>query len=259
MVLVLVGTAVLLYLVLREGIAVIDRKLLPVLIAMGVLVVAMPYMLLGIWGLHFRYPFVALLLLIVAVRPNPHHPATKAVGAAAMTLALISIGDAAIDFQQRDHRLQEVRRAFALAEPGGAILIAGQYNPECLPCGVIQVDEIYASALAAIERQMFVPSLFTATSLVAASPRRHDLDVPRGWPLTRQQLLDGRDRPLPVRGPELDLRHPYWYSWDKNFNYLLWLRSDEETLDDIPGLQRVAAGDAFVLYRIRQRLRTAAP
>lgn len=248
-----VGLVVLLYIVWREGIAVIDRRLLPIVASVGLLVIAMPYMFLGIWGLHFRYPFVALLLLIAAVRPNPRHPAISVVWALVMLLVIVSIVDAASGMYERNRRLQEVREAFVLTEPGGAILSAGQYDPACLPCGVVQIDEIYASALAAIERRMFVPNLFTATSLVAASPLRHDLDVPRGWPVTRQQLVNDRDRPLPARGPMLDLRHPYWYSWDRHFDYLLWLRYGDESLDDVDGLQRLASGESFILYRIQKR------
>jgi hypothetical protein len=97
---------------------------------------------------------------------------------------------------------------------------------------------------------MFVPLLFTATSLVAAAPDRHDLDVPHGVPVSRQALIEGRGRPLPQRGRTHDPRHPYWHSWDENFDYLLWMREGDRTLDDIPGLERLATGEIFVFYRI---------
>src|SRR3546814_715084 len=97
---------------------------------------------------------------------------------------------------------------------------------------------------------MFVPLLFTATSFVAAAPDRHVLDVPYGLPIPRAALVDGRAKPLLQRGPAHDPRHRYWHSWDENFDYLLWMRAGNQDLNDIPGLERLAAGEVFVLYRI---------
>src|SRR3546814_4316039 len=65
---VLLATLLLLFAVLRHGFAEIDRRLLPLPLALACLCLVMPNMVLGIWGLDFRYPFIALLLLISAVR-----------------------------------------------------------------------------------------------------------------------------------------------------------------------------------------------
>lgn len=251
--LVLLGIFVLLYGVLRHRMATLDESLRPLLFAMLFLVVAMPSMLLGIWGLDFRYPFVALLLLISAVRLRPGLRGTRIASALAMVLALLSLGSASFEFYKVDHRQQQVRDAFASTEPGSALLVAGAYDPDCPGCFPAWINELHVGSLAAIERQMFVPLLFTATSFVAASPQRHDLDVPHGLPISRQNLIEGRDLPLPSRPQEHDPKHPYWHSWDENFDYLLWLRGSEETLDDIAGLERLESGEVFVLYRITKR------
>ena len=65
--LILLLVFLLLYGVLRHGLGTFDRRLLPLIVVMLGLVAVMPNMLLGIWGLDFRYPFIALLLAIVAV------------------------------------------------------------------------------------------------------------------------------------------------------------------------------------------------
>ena len=175
-----------------------------------------------------------------------------------MLVAIVAVGMAGHEFYETDRRLQEVRHALKRAEPGTALLVAGQYDPACVGCFPKQIDALHAGALAVIERQMFVPTLFTATSLVAASPKRHDLDVPGGLPRRRDDLIVGRTLALPERGPEHDAAHPYWYSWDANYDYLLWLRGNGESLDDIAGLERLASGEIFVLYRIHGPLQGVA-
>lgn len=251
--LVLLGLLLLAYGVLRHRIAEIDRRLLPLALAMAALCIVMPSMVLGIWGLDFRYPFVALLLLLAAVRFRDQPRWAGAVKGAVVTLAAVAMVGAAVQFAETDRKQQELRRALTLAAPGGALLVAGDYDPDCPACFPPWIDQLHAGALAAIERQMFVPLLFTATSFVSAAPARHDLDVPSGMPVPRRALIEGRDRPLPSRGPAHDPWHPYWHSWDENFDYLLWMRSEVRPLVGIAGLERIAAGEVFELYRILKR------
>lgn len=244
------GIVLLLYAVLRYRLADLDRKLLPLLPALAVLCIVMPNMVLGIWGMDLRYAFVALLLAIVAVRLRPAVRGGHWVRLAAMAVAALALASGAFQFSENDRRQQEVRRALALAEPGGALLVAGDYDPDCPKCLPAWADLLHAGSLAAIERQMFVPLLLTGTSPVAAASARHDLDVPDGGPVSRQQLLSGRQAQLPKRGPAHDPRHPYWYSWDRNFDYLLWMRTGDQSLDDVAGLERIASGEVFDLYWI---------
>lgn len=249
-ILVLLAILLLFYGALRHRLAVIDRAFLPLLVVMAVLVVAMPSMVLGIWGLDFRYPFVALLLAIAAVRPLPQARGASALRGAVLAIATVSLAGAAVQFADTHRKQEELRQAVALAEPGGALLVAGDYDPDCPRCYPEWIDQLHAASLAAVERQMFVPLLFTATSFVAAAPERHRLDVPYGLPVTRAALLEGRFRELPQRGTGHDPRHPYWHSWGENFDYVIWMRANASSLDDVPGLQRLSAGEIFVLYRV---------
>lgn len=250
---------VLLYAVLRHGLGAIDRRLLPLIAAMAGLVVVMPNMVLGIWGLDFRYPFIALLLTIVAVRLPPRVRGGGYVRGCVLAIAVAALAGAALQFAETHRKQDELRRAVALAEPGGALLVAGDYDADCPRCFPAWIDQLHVGSLAAIERQMFVPLLFSATSFVSAAPGRHDLDVPHGMPVSRHALVDGRNRPLPRRGPEHDPRHPYWFAWDENFDYLLWMRSGQRTLTGIDGLERLASGEVFELYRIVRRSPQGAP
>lgn len=251
--LVLLALLFLSYGVLRHRVAELDRRLLPLVLAMAVLCAVMPSMVLGIWGLDFRYPFVALLLLLAAVRFRGRPRRAGAMKAGILSLAAIAMVAGAIQFAETDRKQQELRRALTLAAPGGALLVAGDYDPDCRDCFPAWIDQLHVGALAAIERQMFVPLLFTATSFVSAAPARHDLDVPYGMPVSREALIEGRYRPLPQRGLAHDPWHPYWHSWDENFDYLLWLRSDARPLTGIAGLERIATGEVFELYRIVKR------
>ena len=248
---ILMAILVLFFLILRRRWASLDGRLLPLVVGMVVLVVAMPKMVLGIWGLDFRYPFVLLMLMIASLRPTPECHRSVAVAGIILAVVLGALGGAVLQFAETDRRQQEVREAFALVEPGGALLVAGAYDPDCPTCLPDWVDAFHAGSLAAIERQMFVPLLFTGTSPVAAAPSRYDLDVPYGWPVSRRALIEGRGRSLPRRGTEPDPAHSYWYGWDEHFDYLLWMRLEgNEDLYDIQGLEPLAAGEVFILYRI---------
>src|SRR3546814_15585748 len=54
---VLLATLLLLFAVLRHGFAEIDRRLLPLPPALACLCLVMPHMVLGLWGVAFRYHF----------------------------------------------------------------------------------------------------------------------------------------------------------------------------------------------------------
>ncbi len=248
--LVLLAVLVLGYGLLRRGAARMDRELKPLLWALAVLVVAMPNMVMGIWGLDFRFPFVALLLLITAVQPGASVVATRMFRVVLLVVVGVSLSAGGLQMAHNNATQEEIRDALAKAEPGGALLVAGDYDPACPRCFPPWIDFMHSGSLAAIERGMFVPLLFTATSLVEAAPARAALDVPHGWPVTRQALLEGRERILTAPVGRHDPGHAYWNDWTRHFDYLLWLRNGEAGLDGIQELERVSAGEVFVLYRI---------
>lgn len=248
--LILLALLLLGYGLLRTRFARLDKALQPLLWPMLFLVAVMPNMVLGIWGLDFRFPFVALLLFLVAVQPDPQLASTRLAQVALLAVSFGAVAAGGFLLAQNDRAQQEIREALARTEAGGALLVAGDYDPACPGCFPEWIDYMHSGALAAIEQRMFVPLLFTATSPVAASPKRSRLDVPHGWPVSRRALLDGRERPLERPKGAHDPAHAYWHDWPRHFDYLLWLRAGEADLRDLDGLERIAEGRAFVLYRI---------
>ncbi|NIA67217.1 hypothetical protein HBA54_01270 [Pelagibius litoralis] len=248
--LVLLAILVLIYGLLRRGEAKLDGDLKPLLWAMAALVIAMPNMVLGIWGLDFRFPFIGLLLLVAAIRPAASVMASRLVQGLVLAMVGASLLAGGLQMARNDEVQQEIRQALRMTEAGGALLVAGDYDPNCRGCFPAWIDFMHSGSLAAIERGMFVPLLFTATSLVEAAPGRAELDVPHGWPVPRQALEKGRERALeqPVR--RHDPAHAYWNDWPRNFDYLLWMRSGRGSLDGLGGLERLAEGEVFVLYRV---------
>ena len=248
--LVLLALLLLLYGLQRRGHMALDKDLKVLLWAMLALVVAMPNMVLGIWGLDFRFPFVALLLFVAAVHPSAEIAASRLFRGFLHALVAVSLLTGGLQLARNDGEQQAIRQALAEAEPGGALLVAGDYDPACPGCFPDWIDFMHSGSLAAIESAMFVPLLFTATSPVEASPRRRALDVPHGWPVTRQALEEGRDRPLSDPRHPHDPAHAYWHDWPHSFDYLLWLRREGSDLDGLRGLERLADGRVFVLYRV---------
>ena len=247
---ILVVSLLLVYSLLRRRLAVIDGQLKPLLWAMLVLVIAMPSKNLGIWGLDFRFPAVALILLVAAVRPSSSLGGTALLNAVLAALVGTALLAGGLAMAGKDRELQAIRQALQQAEPGGALLVAGGYDPVCRGCYPAWADYLHSGSLAVIERSMFVPMLFTATSPVAAAPARVNLDVPYGWPPSEEVLRDDRHRSLDEPLRQHDPDHRYWHGWPKHFDYLLWLRQNGTELHGLEELEKVTEGRLFVLYRI---------
>ena len=249
--LIMVGLLCLGYWLLRSGNAKITRNMIPIVLAVLGLTILMPNMIFGIWGLDFRFPFLLLLLTIASMQITATGRTRRVINLACMTLTVTALGAAAFTFHRTDHIHQDIREAAATMQPGSALLVAGSYPPSCPGCLDGWVNYIHAGSLAAVESQAFVPLLFTATSFVKASEPKRALDVPYGTPVRRQALEHGLGHPLPPAAEGHDPARRYWNDWPNHFDYVLWLRVEEdETLDDFDQLTPMVENQGFVLYRV---------
>ena len=248
---ILIGCLCLGYWLLRSGNAKIIRPMIPVVLAVLGLTILMPNKIFGIWGIDFRFPFLLLLLTIASMQITATGRTRRVINVACMALTVTALGTAAFTFNRTNHVHQDIREAVTRINPGSALLVAGSYPSSCPTCLNGWVNYVHAGSLAAIESQAFVPLLHTATSFVEASEARRALDVPYGPPVPRQALEHGLGHPLPptTKGHDPDRR--YWNDWPNHFDYVLWLRTDDdETLDDFDQLAALVESEGFVLYRV---------
>ena len=109
------------------------------------------------------------------------------------------------------------------------------------------------STLATIERDAFVPSLFTGTTtLHPRAAMRSISDTPQGKGIHLADLvatLEGRPGITPSSG--VDNGQAYWRNWPADFDHVLWQHFG--AAPDVPlpvQLEPIAIGQVFSLYRI---------
>jgi hypothetical protein len=106
--------------------------------------------------------------------------------------------------------------------------------------------------LATIERDAFVPFLFTGVTVVHLQPGYEALATPHGHPVSLAALDEGLRRAdeahlTPDDGAG---RRIYWFGWSEKFDYLLWAHFGAP-VDGLPAnLELVATSATANLYRI---------
>jgi hypothetical protein len=210
-------------------------------------------MLLNIWGVEFRLPIVAAIVLIAALSPSAATgPRTKAtilagivllLGARCMTTASLwnAIGA----------QIAQVRAVAALLPPGQRLLVVDA--PQDAPLRLATRATIQQISLtAAIDRDAFIPSLFVGTSPLRLLPAMQNSASQGVNPLDFAQLEYGFVHPAPP-GPVPAWRdggQMYWLGWPEKFDYVLVLNYGG-AIPQLPGiLHRLAGNDIASLYQI---------
>jgi hypothetical protein len=107
---------------------------------------------------------------------------------------------------------------------------------------------------AVIDRDAFVPYLFSGLTTIRVQPGLRTISTPNGLPLSPSQLLDGlsaagttADDPSDGEGGGGRI---YWRNWPKNFEYVLVQRfgADPGTLP--PNLHLMTHAADMDLYRV---------
>jgi hypothetical protein len=196
------------------------------LVCLAIICVLMPNTLFGVWAVDFRLPPVLLMLLIASTRPKfligrPARPVVAGVVAAMVMLRVISLWP---QFQLADRQFTEFKdaiRGMGMTE-GARVLVSLDDAPGKL--ALPQRAFWHLAQIAVIERQAFVPFLFTGVTQVRPTARNRDLDTPVGHPLESVELTSGLDSEFiaQYRNRILDAyRRVYWADWPKHFDYLI--------------------------------------
>jgi hypothetical protein len=252
----LVGAFVLapvLGLLLARGMRVASA-LSPPLLAVTLAALAAPAILLNIWGIAFRLPFVVAIVLIAAVSPRRlNRPAACAVLASLAALIGIRAWTATALLHKLDAQVGQIRQVVAQLPIGARLLIVD--GPQNAPGRLAPLATIqHMGLVATIDRDAFVPMLFTGTTPLQLLPKMRDAASPGGGigAVTLAQLRDGFARASPPGELPIyrDGARVYWLGWPRKYDDVLITHFGGDIGSLPPVLHRVAGNDVADLYGI---------
>lgn len=224
----------------------------PIVAALVAVAVCIPEWLVGTWGADLRLPVVAALVLVSGVTIDLRPRASVALLAAVAALVALKAGHAAITLQAADRQVAELRLMLAQLPRGARLMVSSVKSGDATVKVAPHSMTAHAPLLATIDRDAFVPILFTElTTLKPRAAMRPISDTPQGTAVRMQDLLAERPAAAPRPAADSRGRVAYWHNWQADFDYLLWHHSGTTQPAPPPHvLQPVATGTAFNLYRI---------
>jgi hypothetical protein len=234
------------------------------LFAMALTAVAVPNWLSGSWLADIRLP-VALPFVIIASARLDLARFRSAGFWAGVAVALLALRVWAISETWRDYdrHYAEFRDASQVITPGARLLIVEERPiPDAarslkdVPSALTQRCEEefwHMSALAVIDRSAFIPSLFVGATPVRPTPRNAGLFHTQTTPLSPELLalsMTAEQMKALGAGPNFLGELPYWDTWPRNFDYVLWINFGKAQTLDLNPLQLAKRGSFFNIYRV---------
>ena len=230
---------------------VFDRRMACVCVAVFALMMATPEHVAGVWGLHFRFGPALLALIAASIRFAPQAARARAVFPALLGAVLVlQVQNVAPKMAAAEAFHDRLRTDLALLPAGARVLFA--YQPGML----LRVAQ-HAGALAVIERDAFVPSLFTNTSPVGVRPEWRNRHLPAGRRPDLAALAAAAGDPAPVAANGL-WAETYYDGWPEAFTHVLYMRAGDGPAPDLVGAAPVVARPDYVLYAVGKN-RASAP
>jgi hypothetical protein len=243
-----------LHLARRKKMLLAENMALP-LICLAIICLVMPNTLLGVWGVDFRLPPVLLMLLIAATQPETlmARPQQKMAAIMIATVVMARVVTVWPQLQQANRQFLEFKNATHTIAEGSRVLVSGDDIP-----GRLALPErayLNLALIAVIERNAFVPGLFTGNMQVRPAARNREIDAVVNPAVRSEDIVLGLD-------PDFSAYylnrtdHPngrvYWAGWPKHFDYLV--RINPAPLDDRVSaeLETVLHYSYFEIARIRK-------
>ena len=208
------------------------------------LVIIIPSSIFGIWGLHLRFTAPLLIVAVASIAVTAAFPARlkpALAGGFAVLGALLYV-NAGLKMSVINAQANGLKEQLADIPMGSKVL--GVYVD--LFSGT--AFNTHALSLAVIERNAYVPNLFTNTSFVDVTPAMVDLHMPQSNPVFAKDLAALAER------PRIASENGYWSQqfandWPGQWDYLLMFKSaDQDALSDLP-VCAVSATPEIILYK----------
>ena len=230
----------------------LSSAILPAILAVGGVAVCMPNMLLGTFGMDVRLPLLVVLLLIGATSTTERMGRVLggAVLGGMLVLSTLRSADIATALREVDGQISEVRQVVAAMPRGMRVLVVDTSLPRLSI--VPPWATWHVAMVAVIDRDAFVPYLFTGLGTVRPVPALRDSSTPNGNAISLADLADGvgrRDGPAGAAADGTGKRI-YWLGWADKFDYVLIEHFGNRPAMLPANLRQVASSSVADLYRI---------
>jgi hypothetical protein len=218
--------------------------------AMMLATLLLPGAPLGLWGMQFRLPVVAAVVLAAGLRPLRAGWPEAAAATLAGALFLGHVGTIAAAWRPVDAHYRELQAALAHLPRGSRVLAFRAEGPgdPAIPRGPL-FTWIHMPALAVIERDAFYPNLHKQPMMTVHASALTAPISPHESPLVSDRHLWAG---LAAAGlPRIDGigRVAYWHDWPRQFDMAVGLHFGA-TPPLPPALRPVHRGSFFTLYRV---------
>ncbi len=216
-----------------------------VVIVLGGLSLAAPVWLHNVAYVHYRLPFLFVLLLIAASRPTGVQPVRYWAAAAALGLLIVVRTFMMLDYwKSHDIEVRELVQSFEKLDRGAILLTVG----------TAEVPRHWHSpALAVIERDAFVPTLFTEVTMLSVQPEflvfRENLTPFLEIDSLAAALEAANDGTEYPPNGDTDSGNIALRSWWRDFSHVLVIDYQKSGNPFPDYLQLVHEGSYFSLYR----------
>ena len=220
--------------------------LMPMLIAGGIVYMAMPRVLFASYLADQRLPIAIAFMAVACFRLEMKQEFVRRlflIGSLGLLAARVAEVD--IAWANAAPATLEMRESLKKIQRGSKVLVA--YTDSNMPNEVQHLGLVHAVSLAIIERQALITTAFTTKGKQIMHVRpdyRKLVDTEDGTPPTIDQLV------LDAVGRSPD-DTSYWHDWVKKYDYVYLLFTDEDSDNPMPDKLKTAfEGDNFQLYRI---------
>jgi hypothetical protein len=227
----------------------------PAALATGLVAVALPSFLLGVYGMDFRLPLLVAMVLVAALSVSAG--VGRGMRHASLGVLLLLVGgraaQATVALREMDVQIAQMRQVLSVMPLGMRLLTIDTANREHRLRPGARTVSWHAPLVAVIDRDAFVPTLFGGILEVKPLPAMRRSTSPNGWRYpTLAAVMAGygqRDDPTVDLGDGFGGRI-YWIGWEEKFDYVMIEHYGRRPTTVPAMLQPVATSEVVDLYRI---------
>jgi len=228
----------------------------PTALIVGVVAAAVPNVLLSSWGADYRLPYVIAIVMIAAAAPRATPSRAMAWAGLAVLFALVAVrsANAFSLLRQLDAEEAQIRAVVRTLPEGARLLVVDVGRPDAGPFAAPAHLTGHLALVATIDRNAFIPFLFTGTTAVQPKPEWREAASPSSLPIDLDQFKEGIAGGDPPSGPPPYGYggQQYWLGWPHKFSFVLLEHYGRRDITLPAFLHPVARSDIADLYRVDQ-------
>jgi hypothetical protein len=194
-------------------------------VAVAVAAIITPSVLFDVWGADFRVPSLLVVVLLAGIAPAPAlgRRGAAMILASVMLLVAMRSADATMLLRGLDAQVTELRQLLRALPMGMRLLVVEDRGTGQTDTPAPAAMSGHIAMVAVIDRDAFVPFLFTGTSALQLQPNLAASGSTASEAIDMARLRDGIVRRDPPSGPPPFGwgGHMYWLGWPEKFDYVL--------------------------------------